>query len=60
MQSGLVAGETPANGGYQPVEESPLEAFFAASNWSREDVELALDALQVGLLLLVIIQELNT
>ncbi|MFB6087854.1 MAG: hypothetical protein ABEJ85_04975 [Haloarculaceae archaeon] len=32
-------------------EESPLAAAIAASSWSRADIELALDVLQVVLLL---------
>lgn len=61
MQSGLVtaADMDAVDGGSKPVEESPLEAFFAASNWTREDVMLAISLLQTGLLVVVMIEEIR-
>lgn len=58
MQSGLVVAE-PTDDGSRPVEESPLEAFFRASDWSRSDAVLALWVLEVGLLAALIIIELR-
>lgn len=59
MQSGLVVTDDPVTNGGRSAEESPLDAFFRASAWNREDVELVLQTVQIGLLLYVTIKELT-